>query len=321
MARRFVDQLTDGDNLEDVFLVLDKQLRTNRKGENFILIDLADRTGSISARLFNAGEPVFRTFEIGDYIHARGKVQLFQGILQTVLTGIEKIDSNQVELTDFLPHTRQDVNKLFARLKEILRKVSDPFLKSLTECYLIDEAFVRDFCRAPAGIRVHHAYIGGLLEHTVTMLEIADRSLPFYPEVNKDVVLVGIFLHDSGKIHEMSYQRSFAYTDEGQMVGHLVMGIEMLAMKAKEAEKMYGEPVPPELLMHVKHLILSHHGEPQHGSPKLPMSPEAVLVRAIDMIDSQVHIALKEIADDKSDGNWTAFNHALQRKVYKGKRV
>ncbi len=321
MARRFIDQLTEGDNLEDVFLVLGKQLRTNRKGDSFIVLELGDRTGSISARLFNAGEPLFRTFETGDFIHTRGKVQLFQGILQVVLDGLEKVDPKLVELNDFLPHTRQDVNKLFIRLKEILRKISDPFLKSLTECYLIDEEFVRDFCRAPAGIRVHHAYIGGLLEHTVTMLEIAEKTLPFYPELNKDVVLVGIFLHDSGKIREMSYERSFSYTDEGQMVGHLVIGIEMLSVKAKEVEKMYGEPVPPELLMQVKHLILCHHGEPQNGSPKVPMSPEGILVRAIDMIDSQVAIALKEIADDKSEGNWTAFNHALQRKVYKGKRV
>src|SRR5205807_10478309 len=158
----------------------------------------------------------------------------------------------------------------------ILRKMSNPHLRALVECFLMDDAFIRGLCRAPAGVRNHHAYLGGLLEHIVTLLDAADRLLPLYPDLDRDLLLAGIFLHDLGKVKELSFGRAFAYTDEGQLVGHLVIGVEMLNEKATKVHELTGEPFPPELLLRLKHMILSHHGSYEFGSPKLPMTPEAI---------------------------------------------
>lgn len=320
MARRFVEQLSDGENVDEIYLVVDKQLRANRNGNLYIQLDLGDRSGTINARMWNAGEPLYKSFEPGDFLQVKGKVQLFQGSLQLIANALDKYDSNKVELTDFLPHTKQDVNKLLDRLRTTLRKVSNPHLRALAETYFIDDEFMRGFVRCPAGVKVHHAYVGGLLEHVVTMLDVAERVLPLYPEVNRDLVIMGVFLHDSGKVRELSYHRTFAYSDEGQLLGHLTLGIEMLADKARTVPDLTGEPFPAELLLRLKHLILSHHGELAYGSPKVPMTPEAVALHAIDLLDSRIAIALREIGDDRGESAWTPYNAALGRRLYKGGR-
>ncbi len=320
MARRFVETLTDGDNVDEVFLVVDKQLRANRNGNFYIQLDLGDRSGTINARMWNAGEPIFRSFDAGDFLLVKGKVQLFQGNLQLILNNFDKFDAARIELTDFLPHTKHDISKLLDRLKTAVRKVSDPHLRALAESYFIDDEFMRAFARCPAGIKVHHAYVGGLLEHVVTMMDIADKILPLYPEVSRDLVIMGVLLHDSGKVRELSFARNFAYSDEGQLLGHLTLGIEMLAEKVQRVPDLTGEPFPPELLLRLKHLILSHHGESQFGSPKVPMTAEAVALHAIDFMDSRIHIALREIADDRGESAWTPYNAALGRRLYKGGR-
>ena len=164
----------------------------------------------------------------------KGKVQLFQGALQMILSHLDRVDAEKVDLADFLPHTEQDVSKLYERLRGFLLKLSNPHLRALVECFLMDEDFVRAFCRSPAGVRNHHAYLGGLLEHVVTLLDAADRLLPLYPDLDRDLLLTGVFLHDIGKVRELSFDRAFAYTDEGQLVGHLVIGVEMLNEKVRQ---------------------------------------------------------------------------------------
>jgi 3'-5' exoribonuclease len=268
MTRRFVQQLADGDTLEEVFLVSDKQLRANRNGNLYLQLELRDRTGAMSARLWNAGEHLFRSFDDGDFILIKGKVQLFQGALQMILNHLEPIAPEKVELADFLPHTQQDVGKLYERLRSLLMKLGNPHLRALAEVFLMDEPLMHDFCRAPAGIRVHHAYLGGLLEHVVTLMEAADRLLPLYPELDRDLLLTGIFLHDIGKVRELGYTRTMSYTDEGQLVGHLTIGVEMLNEKKAQVSDLTGEPFPAELLLRLKHMILSHHGTYEFGSPR-----------------------------------------------------
>jgi 3'-5' exoribonuclease len=318
MGRRFVDQLDDGENLEEVYLVTDKQLKTNRKGDPFLQLELRDRTGNISARLWNASENLFRSFDSGDFLLVKGKVQLFQGALQVILSHLERMESQKVELTDFLPHTEHDVSKLLERLRAAMLKVGNPHLRALSECYLMNNDFMRGLCQAPAGVRVHHAYIGGLLEHLVAMLDIAERILPLYPDVDRDLVVLGIFLHDSGKIRELTYLRGFGYSDEGQLLGHLAIGTEMLQEMVKQVPDLTDEPFPRELLLRLKHMILSHHGSLEFGSPKVPMTPEAVALHAIDTLDTRINICLREIKDDRGQSPWTQFNQALQRKLYKG---
>ena len=318
MARRFVASLGDGDSVEDVFLVAEKQLRVNRNGQSFIQMDLQDRSGSIAARVWNAGEGLFRAFEVGDFLLVKGKVQLFQGALQMIASQIEKYDASKVQIIDFMPHTEQDVNKLLEKLRNYLLKLTNHHLRALAQSYLMDETFMQGFTHAPAGIKVHHAYIGGLLEHVVSMLEVADRILPLYPDVNRDLLLIGIFLHDSGKVRELAYESAFGYTDEGQLLGHLAIGQEMMESRLKDVEELTGERFPGELLLRLKHMILSHHGSLEFGSPKVPMTPEAVALHAIDTLDTRIHITLREIKDNRTSSTWTPYNPALQRKLYKG---
>jgi 3'-5' exoribonuclease len=319
MSRRFVQQMTDGESVEEVYLVTDKQLRANRNGNLYLQLELRDRTGAISARLWNAGEHLFRSFDGGDFLLIKGKVQLFQGALQMILSNLERVETDKVELADFLPHTEQDVSKLFERLRTTLRRLGNPHLRALAECFLMDEVFVRDFCRAPAGIRNHHAYLGGLLEHVVTLLDGADRLLPLYPEVDRDLLLAGIFLHDIGKVRELSYDRTFGYTDAGQLVGHLIIGVEILNEKAARVPDLTGEPFPAELPLRLKHMIVSHHGSYEFGSPKLPMTPEAIALHQLDNFDAKVHSFTRDIREDKnSTSAWTPFNQSLQRRLFKG---
>jgi 3'-5' exoribonuclease len=319
MSRRFVHELADGEAVEDLFLVSDKQLRANRNGNLYIQADLRDRTGVINARLWNAGEPLFRSFDVGDFVRARGKVQLFQGALQLILSHLEKIEPGAVELTDFLPHTTQDVGVLLQKLKDALRKIGDPHLRALVECFLMDDGFVRDFCTVPAGVRNHHAYVGGLLEHVVTLLDAAERLLPLYPDVDRDLLLVGVFLHDCGKVRELTCKKAFAYTDEGQLVGHITIGVELVTEQAVEAAKLTGEPFPAELLLRVKHMILSHHGQLDFGSPVVPMTPEAMFLAALDNLDAKVNTFTRDIREDRNATSaWTPYSQSLQRRLFKG---
>jgi 3'-5' exoribonuclease len=319
--RRFIEDLADGENVDEVYLVSDKQLRANRNGNLYIQLQLRDRTGGIDARLWNAGEGLFRTLHDGDFVQVRGKVQLFQGALQMVLNSLERVGPEVIHLADFLPHTDKDVGKLQQQLRGILLKVSNPHLRALAECFLMDADFLRNFSRAPAGIRNHHAYVGGLLEHVVNMLEAADRILPLYPKVDRDLLLLGVFLHDIGKVRELSFDRLFGYTDEGQLVGHLVIGVEMLNDKAAQVPDLTGEPFPRELLLRLQHMIVSHHGALEFGSPKLPMTPEAIALHHLDNLDAKVHTFVRDIEEDRGESPWTPFSQSLQRRLFKGART
>ena len=319
MARRFVRHMVDGDAIEDTFLVVDKQLRANRNGNLYLQLEVRDRTGSMSARLWNAGEPLARSFESGDFVHLKGKVQLFQGALQMILSHVERVDTEKVDLAEFLPHTEQDVSKLYGRLRDYLMKLSNPHLRALAECFFMDQDFVDAFCRCPAGVRNHHAYIGGLLEHVVSLLDAADKVAVLHPDLDRELLMMGVFLHDIGKVRELVFDRAFAYSDEGQLIGHLVIGVEMLNEQVKRVPDLTGDPFPTELLLRLKHMILSHHGTHEFGSPRLPMTPEAIALHHLDNFDAKLHIFTRDIREDRKNPTaWTPFNQSLQRRLFKG---
>jgi len=319
MSRRFVNQLSNGDAVDESYLVADKQLRANRQGNLYLHLELRDKTGSVGARLWNASEGLARTFEPGDYLRVKGKTQVFQGALQLILSHVEVVDPSKIEPEDFLPQSSQNVARLTQRLRELLFSMTNPHLRALAECFLIDEEFVRKFTTAPAGIKNHHAYHAGLLEHVVTILTIADRISDLYAELDRDLLLTGIFLHDIGKIDELSYERAFAYSDEGQLVGHLVMGVEMLRDKVEQTADLTGEPFPSELLLRLKHMIVSHHGTHEFGSPKLPMTLEAIALHYLDNLDAKIHAFSREIRDDPCrESSWTPFQQNLGRRLFKG---
>jgi len=318
-SRRYVNQLSNGDAVDESYLVADKQLRANRQGNLYLHLELRDKTGSVGARLWNASEGLARTFEPGDYLRVRGKTQVFQGALQLILSHIEVVDSSRIEPEDYLPQSSQNVARLTARLREILLSIGNPHLRALVECFLIDEEFVRQFTTAPAGIKNHHAYHAGLLEHVVTILTIADRIVDLYPDLDRDLLLAGIFLHDIGKVRELSYDRAFAYSDEGQLIGHLVMGVEMLRDKVEQTTDLTGEPFPEELLLRLKHMIVSHHGTHEFGSPKVPMTLEAIALHYLDNLDAKIHTFSREIRDDPCrESTWTPFQQNLGRRLFKG---
>lgn len=316
--RRFVSDLGEQESVAQVFRIGAKQLRPNRNGQLYLQFELSDRTGSVGARMWNANESLYRSFENGDYVYVEGTTQLFQGSLQLIATRLQRIEPSEVNEEDFTPLGAVDVDRLVLRLAELLRSVTTPALRNLAECFLLDEAFMRKFTRAPAGVKHHHAYLGGLLEHTVHLMELVERIAPCYPQIDRDTLLVGAFLHDVGKIEELVYDRELAYSNEGQLIGHLVLAVSLLEAKAREAEKLSGEPFPAETLLCLKHLIVSHHGEYEYGSPKLPMTLEAVALYCLDNLDAKIAAFTQLMRDDPNvDSDWTNFHPNLGRKLYK----
>ena len=316
---RYVREMTHGDSVEDVYLVADKQLRANRNGDLYLQVELRDKTGIISSRLWNASEALYRSFSDGDFVTVVGKVQLFQGAPQMIMSSISRAVRQHLDLSDYLQQTPRDRDKLLARMKEILFGIGNPPLRALMECFLIDEELVDQLITAPAGIRNHHAYIGGLAEHIVNLLETVDRIGDLYLAVDRDLLLAGIFLHDLGKVRELSYRTAFRYTDEGQLLGHLIIGVEMLTEKARQTEELTGEPFPNELLLRLKHMIVSHHGSYEYGSPKLPMTPEAIALHHLDNLDAKVHNFDQQISNDPNkDSAWTSYDPSQGRKLFKG---
>ena len=239
-SRQFASQLRHQDSVNEVYLASDKQLRPNRNGNFFLQLDLSDRSGSIAARLWNASEKDFASFENGDYVRVEGAAQLFQGSMQMIATSISKVQPAEVNDEDFVVLGSQEIDRMATRLCEILRDIQSPPLRNLAECYLMDETFMSGFTRAPAGVKNHHAYQGGLVEHVTNLMELILRIADRYPELDTDLLLVGALLHDSGKVDELSYERELAYTDQGQLLGHIVLGMAMLDEKIREAEQLSG---------------------------------------------------------------------------------
>jgi 3'-5' exoribonuclease len=321
MSRRYLNQLAHKESIDEVFLVSGKQLRPNRSGNLYLQVELSDRSGKVTARVWNAKESLYKSFDNGDYVRVEGTAQLFQGAMQVIATGLSKVEAAEVDEDDFTQLPPVEVDKLAARAGEMLRGMNDPHLRNLAECFLVDEEFMTDLCRAPAGVKNHHAYTGGLLEHVVSVMEAAFRISPGYPQADRDLLLCGAFIHDIGKLRELSYDRQCEYTDEGQLIGHLVIAVSMLEAKIAEAEKLSGEPLPQETVLRLKHILVSHHGNYEYGSPKLPMTIEAMMLYFLDNLDSKVSSFDQLISDDPNvDSHWTNYFPNLGRKLFKGEQ-
>ncbi|MCE5301493.1 MAG: HD domain-containing protein [Planctomycetaceae bacterium] len=319
MPRRYVNQLAHQEPVRQAFIAGDKQLRPNRNGNLYLQVALSDRTGSIASRFWNAGEAIYQSFDNGDYVFVEGTAQLYQGAMQILGTKLRKLDPSEVDPADFTPEPPVAVDRLTVRLCEMLRSMTDPALKTLAECFLMDEPLMAKLSMAPAGTKNHHAFHGGLLEHTVNVMDVVTRVAPCYPQIDRDLLLFGAFLHDLGKVDELRYDRELTYTDQGQLVGHLVLAVALLDQKSIEAEKLSGEPMPDETIVRLKHMILSHHGEYAFGSPKLPMTLEAVALCQLDNLDAKINTFTQLMREDpNTDSPWTLFNANLGRKLFKG---
>jgi 3'-5' exoribonuclease len=319
MPRRYITQLGERENVDEVYVVSEKQLRTNRNGNLYLQVRLADRTGSLNAMLWNANDAVYGSFNNGDFLRVKGMSQFHNGNLQIILQKFDVVDPKTVDEADFITLAATDVDRLAGRMQQMLRAMRNVHLRELAEVFLMDEEFMGKFSAAPAGVKNHHAYRGGLLDHVVSLMELCMIVAPRYRDVDPDLLLMGAFLHDMGKIDELTYERDLGYSDEGQLLGHVVIAVGILNDKIREAEKLSGEAFPVELKLRLQHMIVSHHGEYEFGAPKLPMTLEAVALHYLDTLDAKLFSLGQLIKDDvNTDSNWTPFQPNLQRKLYKG---
>lgn len=319
MTRKYINELKEQENVSEVFRASNKQLRPNRTGALYLQMDLSDKTGTVTARLWNATENIYNLFENGDYLHVEGKAQVFQGAMQLIAKRFYRVDSSTVDEEEFIQTTGICVEKLLETMDSLLSTLKRPALQKLAQCYREDEEFMNRFILFPAGIKHHHAYRGGLLEHVVTMMSLAQKVGESYAYLDTELLLFGTFLHDTGKTLELECDPEFAYSDAGQLLGHIHLGTEMLEEKIREYEARFDEKFPQNLALTLKHMIASHHGEYEFGSPKLPMTVEAMALHCIDLLDSKLaafHHLLEE--DLNSASAWTVFNNSLQRKLFKG---
>ena len=318
---QFIKDLADKTEVNSVYRIANKQVRLNRNGDSYLQVEIYDKTGTLTVRLWNAGENVYRAFEVGDYALILGKAQVFQGNLQIIAKKILHAEEDAYNPDDYVKQSGIDVTKLVRRLRALVETIKTPSLRNLADCLLVDNEFMTRFCDAPAGVKNHHAYKGGLLEHTLTVMELADKTAALYPILNRDLLLTGALVHDISKIDEIRFDVEITYSDEGQLLGHLVMGVEKLNEKIAESERLSGEEMPDYLKTQLKHLIISHHGEYEFGSPKLPMTLEAITLHHLDCMDSKIVGFAQLIQEDMNDdSNWTCYVPSLQRKIFKGEK-
>ncbi len=319
MGHRLIAELQAGERLEDeVFLIRSKDLRTTSQGSLYIHAVLVDRTGQLVARAWQATEEMFRQMPEGGFLRFKGRAENYKGNLQFIIDGMKPAEPGSYNLADFMAVTKGDVPKMWSRVTAILKGIKHPDLRALVEEFLNDEDLMNGFRRAPAAANLHHAYIGGLLEHTLSLLELALVVIPRYPQLSVDLVLAGMFLHDLGKVKELSYETALGYTDDGQLLGHIVQAVLWIERKAEAVAAKTGKPFPDPLRWALQHIVLSHHGQYEFGSPKLPAIPEAVAVHYLDNFDAKVNLFLAAIEDDRDpDSRWTEFQRAVETKIYK----
>lgn len=311
MKSGFVAELQDGQVVASLFLVREKEIRTSANtGKSWLQLSLADRTGTIAAKMWDNFTELAQTFECEDIVRVRGRVKLYRGERELTIEQILRAVETDYTLDDFLPHTKHDVHKLYAQLRDEVSAVRNAWLQRLLFSFLEDEELAAKLKRAPAAMSMHHAFLGGLLEHIVSLCGLADQVARHYPEVDRDLLLAGIVLHDIGKTEELSYKRSISYTTEGQLLGHIVIGLGMVRQKISAIPDF-----PRSLAVLVEHLIVSHHGEYEFGSPKLPAVREAVLLHHLDDLDSKM-AAMRETLDGvPTQELWTERNAALRRNL------
>jgi len=319
MPRVFIDKLaTPGMIIEQVFHVAEKDLRTTKKGSFFITAKLRDRTGELPAIMWDATQSLFAAIPQGGYALVKGRLGEYNGALQILIEAMRPAKPTELDLADFLAVGPGDPEKDFARLKEVMAQVKRPPLRALLDAVWADADLVAALKRAPAAERFHHAYLGGLLEHTRSVAEAAVLLCGHYGGLDRDILLVGVLWHDIGKTRELAYQESFGYTDAGKLVGHIVQGVLMLEEKIG-AVRASGVEFPEPLANVLRHNILSHHGEYEFGSPKLPMTAESFALHHLDNLDAKLHAFFRDVAADADPTRrWTAYSKMFGGALYKG---
>ena len=313
MKSPYVSELQPNQVVTATLLVQHKDVRQKKTGEPCLSLILGDRTGEVEARMWDNVAEVMDTFERDDFVRVRGLLQVYHNRLQLTVHKLWRQGQDQVDPADFFPASERPSEEMWAELISTVENIANPHLRSLVSAILTEPDMAKRFKIAPAAKNVHHAFLGGLLEHVLSMAKVARMLGEHYRDVDMDLLLTGVLLHDCGKVHELTYDRSFGYSSEGQLLGHIHIGLRLIGEAAGRIPNF-----PPRLRSLVEHMILSHHGELAYGSPKTPMFPEALLLHLIDNLDSKMECMRAFLHRDRQvEGPWTGYNSALERPFLK----
>jgi 3'-5' exoribonuclease len=291
------------------FVVVAKQIKPKKTGEPYLALTLGDRSGQLEAKMWDNVEEVLNAFEQDDFLKIKGLVNKYKNRFQLTIHKLRKLGDTEIEFSDYLPKTTKNIDELWQTLADFVSSFENPFLKALVQAFMADPEIAAAYRNAPAAKTLHHAFIGGLLDHVVSLFRSCDLISRNYPQLNRDLLLTGAFFHDIGKIHELAYNRSFSYTTRGQLLGHMIIELEML-----QAKLALLPGFPAELKTLLEHLIISHHGEYEFGSPKLPMFPEALVLHYMDDLDSKMEAMRAHFQREADlDGPWSSYNASLGR--------
>jgi 3'-5' exoribonuclease len=318
MKSPFVNELKPNQVIETTFLVQSKEIRQKKggNGEFYLSLFLADRTGELDAKMWDNVSDVLNEFERDDFVKVKGIIQVFHNRPQLTIHKVRRMDESEVQFADYFPSSKRDAGEMWLELRAIIASIRNCHLKSLLEAVLDDEEIARRYRIAPAAKQIHHAFLGGLLEHVLSVCGLAKSAADHYPNIDYDLLVTGAILHDIGKIYELNYERGFSYSNEGQLIGHISIAMRMVG------DKLRGLPdFPPLVRSLVEHMILSHHGKLEFGSPKVPQFPEALLLHYLDDLDSKMEAMRAQIENDRQvEGCFTSYNPALDRAALKKDR-
>ena len=311
----YLKDIKQGDKVASTFLASEKNMAFSIKGSPYLNVRLKDKTGELDGKVWDNAVELDKEFKKGDVIYIEGKAANYKNLIQISVINVKKIPWEEVDSADYLPAVKADVKAMFNELLGYIEKVDDPYLKALLNAFFQEEETSSLFQRAPAAKGFHHIYLGGLLEHTLSVVRLLEKVADHYPVLNKDMLIAGGILHDIGKIYEFSYNNIIDYSDEGRLIGHIVMGVEMINKKISSIDDF-----PSHLALELRHIILSHHGEFEFGSPKRPKTLEALVVHYIDDLDAKFNAFHTFMADSaNNDSDWTGYNRFLERFLYKTK--
>ena len=310
----YINQIKERDRVESIFLVRDKITAMAKNGKPYMTLKIMDRTGEVEGRIWDQIDKFSSMFEKNDFILVNAKASVYMGKMQLIIQDLRKVEENLVDLGDFLPVSQRSPVEMRNELDTILDSLTNPHVGALLRSFFDDPEFYALYSKAPAAKAMHHVFLGGLLEHSLAVSALAGDVARRYQQVNRDLLICGALLHDVGKVSELSYQRSFDYTDEGKLLGHIVIGVQMVEDRIRQLTDF-----PAELSMMIKHLLLSHHGQYDFGSPKRPKFLEAVILNFVDDLDSKINGVQTHIDKEPDrEGSWTSYHRLYDRYFYKG---
>jgi 3'-5' exoribonuclease len=312
----YLQDIKPGDKIASSFLVAEKSMAFSQKGSAYLNVRLKDKTGETDGKVWDNAAEWDRVFKKGDIIFIEGRAQSYRNTLQISIITVKPCAPEDTDPSDYLPVSKMDTQAMFQDILAFIDTLSSDPLKKLLAAFFHDEKTAELFQRAPAAKGFHHIYLGGLLEHTLSVVRLLDHAAGHYPQLNRDLLIAGGMLHDIGKIYEFSYDGLIAYSDEGRMIGHLVMGVEMINKKLETIADF-----PPQLALELRHIILSHHGEFEYGSPKRPKTMEALVIHFMDDLDAKLNAFQSFVAADavNADSDWTTYNRFFERYLFKGR--